>query len=55
MTLCVKAEEMALLALSFNIEGEEKYLEEIAKVAKPDAEHHSRLYTIDGILRLVLN
>ena len=36
MTLCVKAEEMALLTLSFNIEGEEKYLEEVAKVAKPD-------------------
>jgi ribosome recycling factor len=36
MQLCVKAEEMALLSVSFNIEGEEKYIEEVAKVAKPD-------------------
>lgn len=36
MQLCVKAEEMALLAVSFNIETEEKYIEEVAKVAKPN-------------------
>jgi ribosome recycling factor len=36
MKLCVKAEEMALLSVSINIEGEEKYIEEVASVVKPD-------------------
>lgn len=36
MMLCVKAEEMALLPVSINIEGEEKYIEEVASVVKPD-------------------
>ena len=36
MKLCVKAEEMALLPVSINIEGEEKYIEEVASVARPD-------------------
>ena len=36
MMLCVKAEEIALLPVSINIEGEEKYIEEVASVVKPD-------------------
>lgn len=36
MSQCVHAEEMALLNVSVNIEREEKYLEEVARVAKPE-------------------
>ena len=36
MKQCVKAEEMALLSVSITIEGEEKYIEEVASVARPD-------------------
>lgn len=36
MNQCVKAEEMSLLGMTFNIEGEEKYIEEVAQVVKPD-------------------
>ena len=36
MAQCVNAEEIALLNVSVNIEREEKYLEEVARVAKPE-------------------